>query len=428
MKKTLLLSLGTIALASGTLLASCNSIDPNAVIVDLSKQVAKKTAITVWMDDSTGNYFNELKAGFAKVDKNIILKTQKVGNIESIEQLKLKGPSGNGADVIQFPHDKLSTVVSQDLALALEGSIIDYARERTSETAFNLTQFNDPATGHKQYYAIPKETESPGFYYNKALIKKEDIPKTFEDIVKQYATYNSSHSGQKYFSNADNWTNVYMAQSFLSAYGFVPFGQNRDDAENIGYKTDAYKQGLEYLRSLKTSFGISDDAKGDGADLFNKGLSPIIYSGPWNHNVFKKANINYGRVVLPTLNGQKMKPFMGAQMVGIYKHTKHQEEAKKFLTYLLSDEAAKINWEVNEKVSALKPELLAKVEGLAENEVVQAMSEDMLTAIPMPAIKEIDYFWGPSETALTQLFNSTTQVEEIAKEAEENYQKQRKQK
>lgn len=423
MKKTLLLTLGALALASGTLLASCDNSPKSSLKVDLSEQVAKKTAITVWMDDSTGTYFQKIKEEFAKVEKNIILKTQKVGNVESIEHLKLKGPSGNGADVIQFPHDKLARVVSQDLALALDGSILDYAKERTSESTMKLTQFADPESGIKKYFALPKEQEAPGLYYNKSLIQKEEIPTTFEEIVKKFAEYKASHQDSAYFTNDFNWTNVYGAQAFLTPYGFKPFGENGEDAQNIGFDTPAYKEGLTYLRSLQTPFSIPGDGNTKGSELFVAGKAPLVYAGPWKHSDFEKAHINYGRVEMPTLNGQKMNPFMGAQMVSIYKHTRYQEESKKFLKFLLSDQAARITWEVQGKVAALKPELLAKVEGLDTNEVVQAMSKDMQTAVPMPAIKEIEHFWGPGETALKSLYSSSDSVDAIAKAADDSYKK-----
>lgn len=419
MKKSLLLTLSTIALASGALLVSCVETKPKSNLkVDLSEQVAKKTSITVWMDDSDGTYFNKLKEEFAKVEKNIILKTQKVGTVESLEHLKLKGPSGNGADVVQFPHDKLSQFVSQDLALPIDGETLEFAKSRVLENALSLAKFTDPQDKLVKYFAIPKEIESPGLYYNKSLIEKKDIPTTFEEILKKHA----SMSDKKFYGQSADFTDAYFSLPYFSAFNFRPFGANGDDAKNVGFNTEEYKQGLTYLReTLKKELKIPDTAKSTGKDDFTSGTQLLSYDGPWNVKGYISSGIKVGRVPMPTLNGKKMNPFMGAQMVAIYKLSKQPKEAKQFLQFLLSKEAAKINWEVQNKVPALKEEFLQEIEGIKDNELVSAMVEDIKTAIPMPSIREIEFYWAPAQTALTTVFSTNTDVNTIAQEAQKSY-------
>lgn len=419
MKKSLLLTLSTIALASGALLASCNHDGGggSSLKVDLSEQVAKKTSITVWIDDSKGTYFNKLKEEFAKVEKNIILKTQKVGNVESLEQLKLKGPSGNGADVVQFPHDKLAQFVSQDLALPIDGELLDFAKSRVVENALNLTKFADPQDNLVKYFALPKEVESPGLYYNKSLIQATEIPTTFEDILKKH----KSTTDKKFYGQSDKYTNAYFALPYLSSFGYRPFGANGDDSQHVGFDTDEYRAGLTYLRTLKTELSIPDTGASTGHDDFTKGNQVLTFAGPWNIGAYKDAGIQVGRVPMPTLNGKKMNPFMGAQLVAIYKQSRQSREAKKFLQFLLGKEASKVNWDVQGKVPALKAEFLNEIEGISGNDLVTAMVKDIETAIPMPAIRQIEYYWGPAETALINIFGTQTDVSAISKEAEKSY-------
>ncbi|MBU1093601.1 MAG: extracellular solute-binding protein, partial [Firmicutes bacterium] len=96
-------------------------IDPvnNGELIDFGDTFTEKTSIRVWIDDENGEYMQAVIAEFNKIYPNIIVEHQHMGSVDARELLKTFGPSGNGADVFQFPHDHLAQAVLEDLVYPL---------------------------------------------------------------------------------------------------------------------------------------------------------------------------------------------------------------------------------------------------------------------------------------------------------------------
>ncbi len=210
-------------------------------------------------------------------------------------------------------------------------------------------------------------------------------------------------------------------QPFYSAFGFTPFGANLDDPSAVGYANtvDALTFFRDQLKPVVAGSGQTDSTSG-GAN-FEAGNIPYVIGGPWNHEAYLNAGINYGVAPMPTINGQNMKTYAGAIMAAVYKYSDNSEDAIKFVEFLTSDIAMELQYEYKTKLPALENELLASIAGVSENALLLAMAEQLKTSVPMPTIPQVTYYWGPGETMIKDVWNNGVDPTVAAATAEQSY-------
>ena len=437
MKKLLVL---VFVLLSVLTLAACGSKETNnGAVVDFGDIFVRKTTIRVWIDDEEGEYMEAVIAEFNKVYPNIIVEHQHMGSVDARERLKTFGPSGNGADVFQFPHDHLAQAVLEDLVYALPNATKAKLQERAHELGLSIATVSydeqaksfDPSSPNavERVYAVPMSVESVGLFYNKALVSTPAT--TMEEILAAGAIWNAekvgesqltrAEQGQYYLATSSHWADSYFMQGFYSAFDFSPFGPNQNDATRAGYvdAIDALTFFEEELKPVVTGAGNHDSVK--GTENFEKGLVPYIIAGPWMHESFSTKDIEYGVAQMPTLNSKPMRTFAGAMMAAVYKYSDNIEDAIKFVEFLNTDIAMELQYEYKTKLPALKDALLANIEGVSTDERMTAMAEQLKSSIPMPTIPQVTYYWGPGETMIKEVWNANIDQAIAANSAEIAY-------
>ncbi len=414
----------------------------NGESIDFSETYTQKESITVWMDDDSGDYMAELITEFNKLYPNIVVNFEHKGSVESRELLKTFGPSGNGADVFQFPHDHLAQAVLEDLVYPLPESTQTLLATRTAQIALDIATLSYDENAHsfdpnspnavERLYAVPLSLESVGLYYNTDMI---DTPATtMEALLADAATWNAAQAsdnsgltnaekGWYYLATSSHWSDSYFMQPVYSAFGFYPFGANLDDPSSVGFTTTEALAALNWindsLRPQVTGNGNHDSVTG-GAN-FENGLIPYIIAGPWNIEAYSNADINFAIAPMPTINGQAMRTFAGAQMAAVYKYSDHKEAAIKWVEFLNSDTAMELMYEYKTKLPALKTDLLDSIAGVSDDTLLLAMSAQLQTSVPMPTIPQVTWYWGPGESMITAIWDNDTAVATAAQEAEEGY-------
>ena len=105
--------------------------------------------------------------------------------------------------------------------------------------------------------------------------------------------------------------------------------------------------------------------------------------------------VNFKVAKLPTINDQVTAPYAGAMMAAVYKYSKNQADAIKFVEFLSTETAMEIQFRHKFKLPALKSELLENIPGVLQDQAMVAMSEELENAKPMPTIPQVTYYWGP---------------------------------
>jgi arabinogalactan oligomer/maltooligosaccharide transport system substrate-binding protein len=441
MKKIILLF---IALASVFTLAACGeNNENNGELIDFGDILVPSSSIRVWMDDENGEYMAAVIEEFNKVHPNIIVEFQHMGSVDARELLKTFGPSGNGADIFQFPHDQLAQAVLEDLVLPLPSSLKTSLVGRSAQLGLDIATLSydetngsfDPTSSNavESLFAVPLSLESVGLFYNKNLVTTPAT--TMEALLAAGATWNASltlsttddptrtnaQAGYFYLGTTSHWADSYFMQPFYSAFGFTPFGVNLDDASAVGYvnTVNALTFFKTQLKPIVAGTGQTDSTS--GAANFEAGNIPYVIGGPWNHEAFLKANVDYGVAPMPTINGQNMRTFAGAMMAAVYKYSNNSEDAIKFVEFLTTDIAMELMYEYKTKLPALNNNLLGNITGLSEDELLLAMAEQLKTSVPMPTIPQVTYYWGPGETMIKDVWNNDIDPTVAVTTAEASY-------
>ena len=172
MKKIILLF---IALASVFTLVACGeTVENNGEIIDFGDILVPSSSIRVWMDDENGEYMAAVIEEFNKVYPNIVVEFQHMGSVDARELLKTFGPSGNGADIFQFPHDQLAQAVLEDLVLPLPNSLKTSLEGRSNQLGLDIATLSydetngsfDPTSANavESLFAVPLSLESVGLF------------------------------------------------------------------------------------------------------------------------------------------------------------------------------------------------------------------------------------------------------------------------
>ena len=81
----------------------------------------------------------------------------------------------------------------------------------------------------------------------------------------------------------------------------------------------------------------------------------------------------------------------------------------------------KLMYEMKGKLPALTPDLIATIEGVADDPLMMAMAQQLETSIPMPTIPDVQYYWGPGESMIISIWNTDKTSAAAAAEAEAGY-------
>ena len=441
MKKLLTLM---IVLVSALILVGCvDEPENNGELIDFSQTYVQKESITVWMDDEAGDYMDELIHEFNQIYPNIVVNFQHKGSVDAREELKTFGPSGNGADVFQFPHDHLAQAVLEDLIYPLPATTQTLLTSRSAEIGLQIATMSydetaksfDPNSPNavEQLYAVPISLESVGLFYNTDLVSTPAA--TFEELLTAADVWNATIEtgetqtnaalGNYYLATSSHWADSYFMQPIYSAFGFYPFGANLDDPEEVGFESTAAINALTWIRDeLKprvTGNGLHGSVTGSAN--FETGKAPYIIGGPWNIEAYNEAEgLNYAIAPMPTIGGNEAKTFAGAQMVAVYKYSDNKEAAIKWVEFLTTDIAMELMYSYKTKLPALKTALLDNIEGVSTDTLLLAISAQLQTSVPMPTIPQVTYYWGPGETMITQIWDNAAVIATAAAEAEASYQ------
>lgn len=410
------------------MLVACTNTEGNYKdkIIDFSNLKEKTTKIVVWLDDTDGVFADVLIPAFNEVYPEIVVEFQHMSTVDARSKLKMYGKSGNGCDVFQFAHDHLAPAMKEDLLLQLPDTLKETVKTNANELAYDISTVENDKGG-EDLYAVPLSIESVGLYYNKALIPNEDdLPTSFADLIEKAKAFekDAANKDRKYFATSSHWADGYFNQYFFGAFGWRPLWNaetKTEDGAKAGFSDQKLANAVNYMlteiKPITTGEGAHNSVQ--GSSLFEEGKLAILLTGPWLVPGFKKSNIDFGIMKMPTINvdGEEVygKTFAGAQLLGGYKYTKHPEAVQKFLEFMASEEAAKILYETSGDCPALKKEILdnldvtmnGETKKIVDDPVINVMLQQLETSIPMPTILEIAYYWTPAEDMMKTLWGSS---------------------
>lgn len=375
MKKTLV-TLGSVVAVS---LVLCNFA--------FGKTKNKKAVtLTVWESDKGPDEFiKEAGDAYTKKNPNVIIKYVHVELGDASGQIALDGPAGVGPDVFAAPHDKLGELVSGGHVLPTVNP------DQVKRNA--LSACSQALTYNGTMYGYPVSAETYALFYNKALIKETEVPKTWEALADFAKKFNAANKGKYGF--VMDVGNAYYTIVFTTKKGNRLFGPSGTDTTSTNINSPASVEGMKFFQSLRSALDVpAADLTTSVADAaFAGGKAAMHITGPWNIKNFKDAGIDFGVAPLPALPGDKTPcaSFSGTRAMFVSAYSDNPDKAADFAAFLMTPEMQQLRF----KITGAMPSIDTKV----NSPYIPGFLKQLNYAFPMPSIPQMGAYWDAMNNA-----------------------------
>jgi arabinogalactan oligomer/maltooligosaccharide transport system substrate-binding protein len=372
--------------------------------------------LLIWEDQAKSDGIADAVKQFEE-EHDVTIKVVEKAYGGQIEDLRLDGPAGTGADVITIPGDQIGTAVT-------EGLIKELTVSQEEQAIYTESAMQSQIVDGK-VYGLPKAVETQVLYYNKDLISEEELPETTDEWLE----YSKSILGENSYGLLALWDEIYYAQGVLSGYGGYVFGTNADGSynpEDLGLANDGAIEGAEYIKQFYDTGVFPSGTVGEQGinvldSLFTEGKAAAVISGPWNLTPYKEAGINYGVKELPLLgNGEHMGSFIGVKSYNVSSYSKNSELAEEFVKFISNEENSKVRYEKTQEVPAVAA--LADDPVIQESESATAIATQSQYAELTPGITEMNSVWEPIDAALQTIATGKAEPDTALPQAVEQIQ------
>lgn len=349
---------------------------------------------------------------FEKENPGIKVKIEVTGWSDYWTMLEAGATGGSLPDVFWMHSNEIYRYASNDMLLDLSDRIKNSQKVEMNKFPTGLTQIYN---FEGKQYAIPKDFDTIGLWYNKTMFDEAKLAYpnenwTWDDLYKaaKALTKNGKYGILAPFHNQEGYYNfVYQNDGTIIT---ADKKSGYDDPNTI----EALKYYINFIRE-----GLSPEIYGDSerAEAMQNGLAAMGFFGSWNlsgftANEYMAKNFD----VAPLPKGKKQATIFNGLGNAIAHNTKHPEEAWKFVEYLSSKEGQFRQAELGIAISAY--------DGAAEQWVssnttfhVKAFVDMVKYAVIRPYSNTTAVWEDKAYEALKPAFTGQQTVEEAAKNA-----------
>jgi len=335
--------------------------------------------------------FGAAMTTFTKLYPHIKINYVNVELGDSSTQIALDGPAGVGPDLFAAPHDKLGELVSGGHVLpTAEAETIGMGVLETCRTAL---------TYDGVMYGYPVSAETYALFYNKAYVKDNEVPATWEELKKFAAAFNKANPGKYGFIM--DVGNAYYTIIFTTSKGNRLFGPGGTDTTNTNINSPASVEGMKFFRSLREILDVpaADLTTSICDSVFASGGAALYITGLWNVQNFENAGLKFGVAPLPALPGNNtpVASFSGVRAMFVSAYTNHQEEAELFAKFLMTEEMQRLRFEITGTLPAMPMEV--------KSPYLDGFLKQLEYAFPMPSIPQMGAYWDAMNAASANIWD-----------------------
>lgn len=360
------------------------------LILSAGFSAEKKIELKVWESSgSEQSYIMYAIKEFKRVNPKVRIRYEPVESTDARNKIELDGPAGVGADVFVAPHDHIGALVTGNHILP-----VDDADEYMKDF---LSLAKKAAAFDGVVYGYPLGAETYILFYNKDILKNP--LKTWEEIISYAQNWNVPVENK--FAISWAVTDPYYSFMFLDSFGATLFGPDGNNPKEHNLNSPEAIEGMKYfqkLRNLVLNIPAGDVSRDFCHASFHSGASPMIITGSWKINEFKKDGMNFGISTLPEFPG-KNKPassFSGVRLAFVSSYSEHPEEAKEFAKFITSREMLQKRFEITDQIPPRNDIQI-------NDEYSKAIVNQLKYSKPMPTIIQLGRFWqcmGPAVSGI----------------------------
>ena len=338
--------------------------------------------LVVWADEKRAPVIEAIAPQFTEATGvEVIVTLVDFGDMQA--EVETKGPAGEGPDIFIGAHDWVGGLASNGAIAPIDLGGRD---AEFTETGLNSLKWDG------EQYGLPYVTEAVAMYYNTDLVP--EAPATMAELTAACDAIEVDNCFG--IPGGNDGADAYHHNPFITVFGGYIFGFDPAtgfDVEDIGLASDDAILGAKALEALIDGGYVASTNYDDAKNLFMEGNEAFWLTGPWELGALEEQDaVNWSVTKLPTIDGNKMGPFVGVQGFYMSAFAQNQAIAEEFLlNFIATDET-------------MMELFLADPRGSAYISVIDAISGDPVAATFalsaadgqfMPNVPEMGAVWGP---------------------------------
>jgi maltose-binding protein MalE len=344
---------------------------------------AEAIELVIWADEKRSPILESL-APTVLEETNVQLVIEPTVYDDLRGQVTTAAPAGEGPDIFIGGHDWVGEMAASGIAAPIDLGGRDDEWFPVALEAFNY---------NGQLYGMPYQSEAVALFYNTDLVPEP--PTTLAEltaICDGLTDIDNCWAVPGGGDGADAYHN-YPYVSALGGYIFAFDAQTGYDTTDVGLDTEEAIAGVTVLEQLVKDGYVKSVNGGDAQKQFEDGAAPFFLSGPWQLAGFNEKGLPYDVAKLPTIEGQPMRPFLGAGGMFINQFSENTALAQAFLLdYIANEEAMTALYEADPR----NPVYVATFEAVAaDNEIAKTFALSGADGSPMPNIPQMSAVWNP---------------------------------
>jgi len=221
------------------------------------------------------------------------------------------------------------------------------------QDGIDLNEYNQGALAAAQFngkqWAMPKFIDAGLLYYRTDLVKEEEVPKTWDELIAA-AKEKKGEGGTKfgYVMQAKQYEGlVCNAIEFVAAYGGKFINEKNEVVINSPEAIKGLKKLVEVATSDFVPGNVTTFTEVESDQAFVEGQTPFLRNWPYEYasaNDKDKSKVAGKVAIAPLPKGDAgSAAALGGWMAGINKYSKHPKEAWEFLKFMAGAEGQKID-------------------------------------------------------------------------------------
>ena len=381
MKKSIRLNINQIISGSLLMLSAlyfCSCTGKNSIVPEWKNTNIK---LTVWEStEGPDEFIRQAGKEYTKLHPNVEILYVNVKSSDGMNSAIDLGPQGLGPDLFAAPNDQIPNCVNANIILPTENP--DEIKKSVLGACSKALTYNGTM------YGYPVSAETYAVFYNKDLIRENQVPKTWNDLIEWVKVFNAENPGKQGFVMPV--TSAYYTIVFATKNGNRLFGSNGENGNTPNMNTAAAKDGMKVLQELGAAMEHLDTSYlGDSScvGMFQSGNAAMCVTGLWSVNGFVNAGINFGVVPMPSLPGESTPAvtFSGTRGMFVCSYSKHPKEAADFAKFLLTPEMQKLRFNLTQAMPAIDIKV--------ESPYMDGFIKQLEYAVPMPLVSQMGKFW-----------------------------------
>lgn len=362
--------------------------------------------LKIWESSGTDAAFIQAAIKeYRTINPRVKIVYEPVESTEARNKIELDGPAGVGADIFVAPHDHIGALVAGQHVLPVE------------DAAEYISQFYKLAQTAASYdnvvYGYPLGAETYALFYNKDILDKPF--KTWDEIIEYAKKWNKPVEG-KY---ALVWpvNDPYYSFMFTESFGAPLFGPKGNDPKQHNLNAPQTLEGLRFFQALRAkilNIPTADASRDFCNATFEEGKAPMIITGSWTINQFKKLKMNFGATTLPSFPGMSTpaNSFSGVRLAFVSSYTEYPEEAMEFAKFLTSKKMLEVRFAITDQIPPRNDISIT-------DPIISSISEQLKYSKPMPTISQLGTYWqvmGPAISGIWEGDNVSKTMDIVAKQ------------